>query len=103
MDEHAKIEAYKDGLRLVYATDIPGLRALVVAMMTEGGTSSAVDSVVITSSSFEGEQSAGAIVLEPMAKLKAATEVLRELDPTAIPSAPDAIVFADFSGSHLQT
>lgn len=99
MDDAAKIEAYKDGLRITYGSDAVGLRKLIAAMMTEGGDTSAVDSVVINSASFEGEQSTGILVLEPMIKLRATIDVLREIDPDNTPAAPASMKFADFSDS----
>src|SRR5437868_10771611 len=101
MDSYARIEAYKEGLRFTYATDIPGLRAKITALLADGG--GADDSVVITQMGFEGGQGTGQVTLEPLAKLQACIEVLRELDPDNVPTAPASTRHADFSQATLET
>lgn len=101
MDSNARIEAYKDGLRFKYSADISGLRALITALMADGGGAS--DSVVITQMGFEGGQGTGQVTLEPLAKLQACMDVLRELDPDNAPAAPAPTRFADFSFGDMET
>jgi hypothetical protein len=101
MDSNARIEAYKEGLRITYAADIPGLRAIITALMAAGG--GADDPVVITQMGFEGGQGTGQVTLEPLAKLQACIEVLRELDPDNVPAAPASTRFADLSFGTLET
>lgn len=99
MDEQTRINTYKESLRIIYAGDLVGLRRKIKSLHEESE-----NAVVITSSSFEGEQSAGQMVLEPLAKLNAAISLLRELDPDNVPDQADTVVFADFlRGECLQT
>lgn len=99
MDEQTRINTYKESLRIIYAADLLGLRKKIAALHEESE-----DAVIVTSSSFEGEQSAGQMVLEPLAKLNAAIALLRELDPDNVPDQAATVVFADFlCGGYLQT
>lgn len=96
MDSEARIRTYQQGLRLRFADDVPGLRALCRQLFDEVSA----DAVVFTSHGFEGGQAAGQIALEPMQKLEAAQTVLAELDPDNVPADPSTRVrYADFSGS----
>lgn len=103
MDDQTRITTYKESLRLIYGDattpDLAGLRKKIAALHEE-----AEGSVVITASGFEGEQSSGQLVLEPLEKLNAAITLLRELDPDNVPDQPETVVFADFrSGGYLET
>jgi hypothetical protein len=85
VDDSSKIETYKAYLRLKFAGDTVGLKALVTAL----GDGDATNAVVITAHNFESGGSSGQLVLEPMARLEAALAVLREFDPTLAPEAPN--------------
>ncbi len=99
MDSQARINTYKESLRIIYAADLAGLRQKIAELHA-----AAESAVAITSSAFEGEQSAGQLVLEPLEKLNAAIALLRELDPDNAPAQPAAVVYADFRcGEALQT
>lgn len=99
MDEAAKIETFKEWLRVKYADDVAGLRRYV----KELGDGSASDSVVITSHNFVDGGAAGQLVLEPMVKLRAALDVLRELDPDNAPDSQPAGRLMDFSQRCIET
>ncbi|HSV73475.1 MAG TPA: hypothetical protein VLH79_06925 [Chthonomonadales bacterium] len=99
MDEAAKIETFKEWLRVRYAGDVVGLRRYVQAL----GDGSAADSVVITSQSFVDGSAAGQLVLEPLARLRAALDVLRELDPDNAPDSQPAGRIFDFSQRCIET
>jgi hypothetical protein len=99
VDEAAKIETFKEWLRVKYADDVPALRAYI----TELGDGTASDSVVITSHTFTDGGAAGQLVLEPMVKLRAALDVLRELDPDNAPSSQPAGRIGDFSQRCIET
>ncbi len=102
MDDQTRITTYKESLRIIYGGAVPDLAGLrkKIAELHEA----AEGSVVITSSGFEGEQSSGQLVLEPLEKLNAAITLLRELDPDHAPEQPPAVVYADFRcGGGLQT
>lgn len=99
MDEAAKIETFKEWLRVKYARDVTGLRRYV----QELGDGSAADSVVITSHTFLDGSAAGQLVLEPLVKLRAALDVLRELDPDNAPSPAPAGRIFDFSQRCIET
>lgn len=105
MDSTARIEAYKTGLRLKYPATASGIAALraKIAELMDDETGAAHDSVAITQQSFEGANSAGTLVLEPLAKLQAMTDVLREIDPDFDDSSAAPTTHADFSYSPLQT
>lgn len=91
MTDADRIETYTQFLRIKYADDVEGLRALVLELGEQAATS-----VVVTASGFEGEQSSGQLVLEPMARLKAAQDVLAELDPTGTPAERPNYTYARF-------
>lgn len=96
MDSAARIATYKQGLRIRYADDLPGLRALCATLFDTVSESE----VQFTSHNFEGGAAAGQIALEPMMKLQAAQEVLAELDADNTPADPATLCrFADFSVS----
>lgn len=99
MDEAARIETYKEWLRVKYTGDPSGLRRYV----RELGDGSASESVVITSHNFTDGGAAGQLVLEPMVKLAAALAVLRELDPDNAPSSLAAGRIIDFSQRCIET
>lgn len=99
MDDAAKIETFKEWLRVKYASDLNGLRRYV----RELGDGSAADSVVITSHTFVDGSAAGQLVLEPMVKLRAALDVLRELDPDNAPTSQPAGRIFDFSQRCIET
>lgn len=98
MTDADRIETYKGYLRRIYAADIEGLRDLV---NTLGAAASAP--VVVTATGFEGEQSSGQLVLEPMAQLNAALAVLDELDPPTTPTTATGARYADFSSMYSTT
>lgn len=99
VDDTAKIETFKEWLRVRYAGDLNGLRRYV----RELGDGSASDSVVITSHNFVDGSAAGQLVLEPMVKLRAALDVLRELDPANSPASHPAGRIVDFSQRCIET
>jgi len=98
MDSAAKINTLMQGLRMKYAGNIPGLRALWEQVFA-GST----EFVEITGSAYEGGSDSGVQVLERLEYLKAVQDVLAELDPSAVPSAPPTSTFADFRANWLQT
>lgn len=93
MDSTARIEAYKAYLRIKYEDGVAGLRTLI----TEIGDGAAAEPVLINQQGFEGGQATGQITLEPLARLQACIDVLRELDPDNMPDEPAPTTFADFS------
>jgi hypothetical protein len=99
VDEAAKIETFKEWLRVKYANDLLGLRKLIDVL----GSGEASDSIVITSHQFVDGSSSGQMVLEPMVKLRAALEVLRELDPDNAPDTRPAGRLMDFSNRMVET
>lgn len=99
MDEAARIQTFKEWLRVKYTGDVDGLRRYVRDL----GDGSASDSVVITSHGFVDGSAAGQLVLEPLARLRAALEVLHELDPDNAPAAPPAGRIFDFSQRPIET
>lgn len=99
MDTAARIEAYKQFLRIKYSEDAKGLRALIVNL----GDGAAGEAVLITQHTFEGGNAAGQITLEPLAKLQAAMDVLAEIDPDNMPDAPASTQYADFRYGILET
>ncbi len=105
MDDTARIEAYKTGLRLIYPATAPGIAALRAAILflMDDTTGAAGDSVVITQEGFEGGQATGQLTLEPLAKLQAMTDLLAEIDPDNAPVGPAPTRFADFSCGFVQT
>lgn len=98
MDDAAKIREVSRYLRRKYATDIDGLKALIDGI-AEGG----FEAVSITGQSYEGSNVQGQLVFEPLAYLKAAQDVLAELDPTNTPDDPPGVTHADFSRSAILT
>lgn len=110
MDDYARIESYKRGLRFKYPATLPGiaaLRAAITALMADN-TGEANESVVIVQQGFEGGQATGQVTLEPLAKLQAMIEVLseeayRDVDPEDVPEEPDTTRYADFSAGSLES
>lgn len=102
VDDNARIEAYKRGLRIKYpatAQGIADLRAAIDELMEDD----AAESVLITQQVFEGGQASGTITLEPLAKLQAMIDVLGEIDPDNMPDEPAPTRFADFRFGTLET
>lgn len=101
MDDTAKIETYKAGLRLLYAGNPNGLKAIVINLMN----GAASDETVVIGQTFEGGSAQAQIVLEPLAKLNAALAVLAELDPTAAATlqAPSRVRYANFGCMATET
>ena len=99
MDEASQIETYKEWLRLKYQGDVVGLRRYIATL----GEGEASESLLINSMSFEGEQTAGQIVLAPMVKLRAALDVLREIDPDNAPESRPSGRIVDFSQRAIET
>lgn len=99
MDSASRIETFKQWLRFRFQNDVGGLRRYVTAL----GEGDAEQDTVITQGAFEGGSHAGQIVLEPLEKLRAAMDVLAELDPTSMPTQPSAGRFVDFSTRYVET
>jgi len=99
MDDAGKIETFKEWLRVRYADDLIGLRKYVRDL----GDGSASDSVVITSHGFVDGTAAGQLVLEPLTKLRAALDVLRELDPDNAPESRAGGRIVDYSLRCIET
>ena len=99
MDEAAKIEIFKDWLRVKYSRNVPGLQRYV----RELGDGPASESVLVNSHGFADGTAAGQIVLEPMVKLAAALAVLRELDPDNAPASQPSGRAVDFSQRCIET
>ena len=98
MDDAAKIREAKRYLRDIYANDVPGLRALRSQVV-----SNALQAVTITGQSYEGLNTQGSLVFEPMAYLKAIQDVLAELDPDNTPDDSPTLTHADFSQVRILT
>ncbi len=99
MDDAAKIETFKEWLREKYRDNVAGLRRFA----RELGDGAASDSVLVTSHGFVDGTAAGQIVLEPLVKLRAALQVLRELDPDNAPASMPAGRTIDFSQRCIET
>jgi hypothetical protein len=99
VDEAGQIETFQEWLRVRFAGDIPGLRQYVLDL----GDGEATESVVITSNQFAGDGASGQLVLEPLGKLRAALQVLRELDPDSATSPPSSGRIVDFSQRRVET
>lgn len=99
MDSASRIETFKQWLRFRFQNDVGGLRRYVTAL----GEGDAEQDTVITQGAFEGGSHGGQIVLEPLEKLRAAMDVLAELDPTSMPTQPSAGRFVDFSTRYVET
>jgi hypothetical protein len=98
MDSASRIETYKQYLRITYADDVAGLRTLMATVAAV-----ATNAVVVIGQSFEGGQTNGQLVLEPMAKLNAILAVLAELDPDNVPEPPARVRFANFGCMATET
>ncbi len=101
MDSSTSILVYKDGLRFLYAADIPGLRALITELMAPTGP--VQEGVMVTQLSHEGGQASGQVVLKALEKLAAAMDLLRELDPDNVPALPASTRYGDWSRGCLET
>jgi hypothetical protein len=100
MDESAKIETLSDYLRLTWTGNPNGLRAKIDDIAKQGG---ALNSVVITGDAFESGAHHGQLVFEPLAFLRAAMDVLRELDPTLVPEPAPRGALVDYRPSIVGT
>jgi hypothetical protein len=98
MESAAKIAVLKQGLRMQYSANPPGLRALWQRVFAES-----TEYVEITGNAYEGGSASGAHILHRLEYLAAVQDVLAEIDPAGTPSAPPSGTFADFRIGWVQT
>jgi hypothetical protein len=98
MESAAKIATLKQGLRIKYAGNPTGLRALWAKVFDESA-----EFVEITGNAYEGGSASGNHILHRLEYLAAVQDILAEIDPAGTPSAPPPGTFADFRAFWVQT
>lgn len=98
MESAAKIAVLKQGLRMKYATDATGLRALWQRVFEES-----TEFVEITGNAYEGGSASGTHILHRLEYLAAVQDVLAEIAPATTPSAPPPGTYADYRANWVQT
>jgi hypothetical protein len=94
MDTADRIATFEQAYRIQFEAradepDVEGLQELITAL-----TTAASNEVVITGQSFEGGQSTGTLTNEAAIRLRAAMNVLAEIDPDNTPSERPNYAFA---------
>lgn len=87
------VEIWKRRFRRLYAADLPGLKALSDQIAAEAG-----ETVTITRSVEDGNQTEGMVTGNKLEMLNAAEELITELDTAApLPRSYSRVIIPDFS------